>query len=381
MNTQEFVDSLVDARDWNVQTAHITECVLAGDTSSVLEIVESLAAYGATSVKPMVRQAIVDHALRALCLSPGFDSCTTALKVIPMAERLAPENRKLDATTLTASLIAHAQPLSVLEALFVEYRHDIQRLDVLACLAQETVIRGVLAQGTSLQLFWEDLPVHSPHPLSILPLELLSYERQVDLYLPNYGPRGSSHALPNTDDVVSLDTSEIDSPVMEWSLAKHPNAPPLAMTAAIDNWKEESNGVSITALFHSDAPVHPESLRSEAMIPMVAQSLNVSENHCTVQPVALSVVVGQLFAAASNGGAYNDGLGGAYGRLAMWKSISGMVGVDASIAEIAAEAEQCRWFTFDTASGWFYHVAWDLGIIALRPDGQTVALLAATDTD
>jgi hypothetical protein len=29
----------------------------------------------------------------------------------------------------------------------------------------------------------------------------------------------------------------------------------------------------------------------------------------------------------------------------------------------------------------FYQVAWDLGLAAVRPDGRSLAVLAATDTD
>ncbi|MFJ3235955.1 DUF6183 family protein, partial [Streptomyces sp. NPDC086787] len=30
---------------------------------------------------------------------------------------------------------------------------------------------------------------------------------------------------------------------------------------------------------------------------------------------------------------------------------------------------------------WFHQVAWDLAVAALRPDGQEIAVLAATDID
>jgi hypothetical protein len=42
---------------------------------------------------------------------------------------------------------------------------------------------------------------------------------------------------------------------------------------------------------------------------------------------------------------------------------------------------QTRWFRANTASMWFYEVAWDLAIAALRPGSQEIAVLAATDTD
>ena len=44
-----------------------------------------------------------------------------------------------------------------------------------------------------------------------------------------------------------------------------------------------------------------------------------------------------VFAAACNGGAYNRGLNGAYGRLAAWQSVAGLCGalLDASVAAVA----------------------------------------------
>jgi hypothetical protein len=90
-----------------------------------------------------------------------------------------------------------------------------------------------------------------------------------------------------------------------------------------------------------------------------------------------------LFSAASGGGAYNNGLRGAYGRLAMWQSLAGLAGAPpgAGLEEVAAVARSCLWLEFWAATPWFYGVAWDLGLVAVRPDGLSLAVLAATDTD
>ncbi|MFJ1973886.1 DUF6183 family protein [Streptomyces sp. NPDC087903] len=63
--------------------------------------------------------------------------------------------------------------------------------------------------------------------------------------------------------------------------------------------------------------------------------------------------------------------------------VGGLTGAPANapIAHTAELVRQTRWFRVDTASAWFYEVAWDLAIAALRPGGQDVAPLAATDTD
>ena len=79
-----------------------------------------------------------------------------------------------------------------------------------------------------------------------------------------------------------------------------------------------------------------------------------------------------LFGAAANGGAYDSGLGGAYGRAATWRSVRALAG---------GSHVGCAWWIFDAANDWFQRVAWDLGVACLRPGGHVMAVLAATDTD
>ncbi|MEZ6185742.1 MAG: DUF6183 family protein [Planctomycetota bacterium] len=49
-------------------------------------------------------------------------------------------------------------------------------------------------------------------------------------------------------------------------------------------------------------------------------------------------------------------------------------------ADVAEAARACRWVVIQGGS-WFAHVAWDLGVGALRPDGASAAVLVATDED
>ncbi|MFE5035151.1 DUF6183 family protein [Streptomyces sp. NPDC056683] len=74
---------------------------------------------------------------------------------------------------------------------------------------------------------------------------------------------------------------------------------------------------------------------------------------------------------------------GAYGRLAAWRSLGGLVGAapDAPIGHTARLVEQAHWFVADPSSDWFCLVAWDLAVAVLRAGGQEIAVLAATDTD
>ncbi|GEM29278.1 hypothetical protein NN3_02850 [Nocardia neocaledoniensis NBRC 108232] len=89
-----------------------------------------------------------------------------------------------------------------------------------------------------------------------------------------------------------------------------------------------------------------------------------------------------LFAAAANGGAYNGGEHGAYGRLAAWRTLGALCDASEfdSIERIERRAGDCAWFSFSADTDWFERVAWDLGIVTLTPEPALV-VLAATDTD
>ena len=48
---------------------------------------------------------------------------------------------------------------------------------------------------------------------------------------------------------------------------------------------------------------------------------------------------------------------------------------------MAELVRRCQWVSFTADSEWFYRVAWDLGLLAVRPDRMSLAVFAATDTD
>lgn len=74
---------------------------------------------------------------------------------------------------------------------------------------------------------------------------------------------------------------------------------------------------------------------------------------------------------------------GAYGRLNAWQSVSALegAGLGQGFESVVDLAERSRWFSFETDSGWFYDVAWDIGLAAISADGGRLTVLAASDTD
>jgi hypothetical protein len=155
------------------------------------------------------------------------------------------------------------------------------------------------------------------------------------------------------------------------------------MKAAVNNWMEESNGKCEARVFKASHPLTEQHLGNEALLSLGLECLQDVRPE-SLQTVQLTPrqVINALFAAAANGGAYNWGLGGAYGRLAAWRSVAGMAGAleTDSIENLAVSANRCLWHWFEAASSWFYGII-DMGLIAVRPDRMSFAVLAATDTD
>jgi hypothetical protein len=150
------------------------------------------------------------------------------------------------------------------------------------------------------------------------------------------------------------------------------------IAAAVREWQHGSNGLVEARVFRAARPLADDDLTVGFLQSLGLDSLPASEEGVEVEQVSPGRAVSDLFCAASGGGAYTAGLMGAYGRLA-----AGLVGAATgeSIEGVAALARRCRWLSFAAASGWFNNVAWDVGLVAVRPDGASLAVLAATDTD
>ena len=157
-----------------------------------------------------------------------------------------------------------------------------------------------------------------------------------------------------------------------------------AMAVAVANWADESNGRIEARVFDLaepvDAKVVPDTLAAVGLECLSGLS-GRSRFSISACPPAQAWRV--LFAAASAGGAYNPGCFGAYGRLAAWRSLAGISGAaeGASAAEVERQVRECDWFSFDADTNWYDQVAWDIGLAAVRPGRQRLAVLAATDTD
>jgi hypothetical protein len=254
--------------------------------------------------------------------------------------------------------------------------------ELLACAEQEMIVRGARWDHVGAVVSHANRLRQSDHPLGVLPLYLTQIEFELNQYARWYGPRGSGVSIP-------FGPSDSSKPLpLNSELTALTESPDPAnrerMQAAVKNWHVKSAGQFEVREFQSNEPITSEHLSSTLLHALDLDCLyNAHKDEIRGELIPPHRAMNVLFAAAANGGAYTSGLGGAYGRLGAWQSMVGLVNAPESdtIAAIADRAEHCHWLYFVATSDWFYQVCWDFGLAVVRPDGMSLAILAATDTD
>jgi hypothetical protein len=156
------------------------------------------------------------------------------------------------------------------------------------------------------------------------------------------------------------------------------------MTVVVDQWVNGSNGQVEARLFEFDRPLAETDVSTPFLLSLGLDALAGEEaGELGVSVISPSNALSILFSAASTGGAYTRGRHGAYGRLDSWTSMGALVGASAGdpIENLAKQSKECLWLSVDPTIGWFCQVAWDFGLICVRPDRRSLAALMATDTD
>ena len=243
---------------------------------------------------------------------------------------------------------------------------DTRTFEKQSCRLHELVLRGRELSAIPGALAHADRMRERGHPLAWLPLALLAPD--------------AWHA-PHPRDPLPVRALGATVPAVIGSEALAAESP---VFAAVRGWAEESNGALEGHVFRLDRPLNPDAVGRLWFTRLPADSLNAAlvTANWSVNRAAAGTALADLFRAAHGGGAYARREWGAYARLHAWQSIGALAGCasGASANDVAAEVERCEWFTFGGTS-WFAQIAWDLGLICLRSDRHTVALLAATDGD
>ncbi len=361
---RRLVASLLWKRTVESQWAVIDEWATEGDVERLSQTARALI-FPPVILRWWAAHAVVDRIARLLALTPRLDFARAACRLARSFE-----------TRELASLTASGQNTDVCAKLVGA--GEAADGEFLTCLVQELVLRDDLVEREPFASFWAAVRTQD-HPLGWLPLRLSAIERSIAL--PSYSVQGMAYTAPGAwgDDVAS---GEASAPQVA-PLARETTAPADCerISSAVATWLQESNGRAETRVFalRSDEPHVPlAALLTQAGLECLGGG--VASLLEAISPADAFEIV---FAAASTGGAYDHGQRGSYGRLAAWQTVSALVGASAaaSFEHVEQLAERSRWLRFETDSGWFYDVAWDIGLASVNADGSRLAVLAATDTD
>lgn len=318
-------------------------------------------------------QRIYDRIVNSLALTQGIDFARMLVEVAQSAII----GGKLPASRLPAAIsrLVASQSQHVIEELLAGQQDD----EIAALLLYEGVSRGKLSSKSSSACTTHQRISSHNHPLSILPLDLLEWESELDLR--SYALTSQGNSPPYFFSDSDLHKSVFLSVTTQSTETTTPDRSKLIASAVL-NWQEGSNGKIEARTFRIDcdgsvAPI-------AAMIPRLELKCTGPDDEISIlESPALNKIFAILFSAASNGAAYNHGEDAAYGRLKAWRSIAGLIGLSeiTSISEITHRALECEWIIFTSECDWFYQVAWDIGIACYNPASKELAVLAATDTD
>lgn len=278
---------------------------------------------------------------------------------------------------LATRLGSVARTATFLEAVGQLGKQD-ERLDLMACWAHELVLRGHgIDREPTVRAFRERLE-EARHPLAVLPLVLQHVESEAPSYMPMFGDEALAQAVTLLESG-SMSLRSVPPPPSEaTSVATRvtTGAEPRAL-APVATWKNRE-----AVAFDLAPPVRPTALGRWLLRALGLTSLEATTS-LEVTRMDGPQVFGSIFAAAANGGASGIGLGGAYGRHAAWTSLAAITGASegATTAAVADRVERTTYLSFRGEGPFWFDVAWDIGILALRPDGASAFVLAASDTD
>lgn len=331
-------------------------------------------------------EVVADHVEDQLALGAG-DAAVDAVLALSLRERKrsvsVPRLHDFRVRAL-ASRLGFGQSVDALLGALARAGDREEHRELFACWMHEVVLRGTSLASEDLAKRFQSALTESSHPLGGLPLALRGTEREAPSYMPLYGDRGLGRAIDTlTSGPMSVRT--IPPPASgadvraTWIADERVEE---RMRSAVRPWAEGKSGKVEAKVFSLEPKLEKTPVGSWLLRALDLDATR-SVTRLDVSRTGPEGVFGPLFSAASNGGAYSSGLGGAYGRLAAWTSLGALVGAAeaASIEDIDARALSSSFLTFRAPGPWFYDIAWDLGVLALRPDGATAAVLAATDAE
>ncbi|MEM8532205.1 MAG: DUF6183 family protein [Chloroflexota bacterium] len=273
-----------------------------------------------------------------------------------------------------AAMLASAHTTEKLVAIFRKLSSDKDYHYFLTRLIQEMVVYDHNCSSVNeFKTFWEN----SKEKDEIYRLPLSRSELEHELPLRHFTPGGSVASMP-FGPLSDKPSAIIENSAIELQQITAYSTKDL-IEAALNNWMSESNGKVISGIYEAKSSLWPT--KTQVSLPIdILKSVGLDK--AIVTETSARRGFGIIFGAAANGGAYNQGIYGAEGRLSTWKTIAGLSGMDWSVPfdELVEFAKACKWYKIEVTSEWFYQVAWDIGLTVHSP-ADTLGILFATDTD
>jgi hypothetical protein len=366
-----FFETLKTADNVGQHWAFTEGCVREGRFDVLEEIGRRMIAECDFAPQDWQARSVFDHLMTWLALEEDERGPSLALSFFAAPQKAGVKPFLEIARAETASKVASAQPPETLEKLLL----STQELETATLLLHEAVVRGKIIGLTPVSLEISRRMKAVNHPLGWLPLELLHIENRLPVR--DHSRSGSGWSIPKIDNLPDPADLENDAPARTFVEVEDSKRVELIGAADAD-WRMFSNGRNEVRIFEA-RPFGRLSL--EKTLPTLGLECVAGEIE-TIENVPVEAVFQQLFAISSNGGAYNRGCFGAYGRLNAWKSLAGLCGatLEMNAEDVLETAMACRWGKFQ-GGDWFYDIFWDLGVVCLNPDRGELVVVAATDVD
>ncbi len=384
---ETIVKGLAGASDITGAYATVTLWNLESRTADLVHLAAAIeAACDVAGAARFPYEAVADHVEEVLALSTGAGRLEALLSLLSTERVKSVEQPRTKAQRVRAfaSRLGYGQPKEALLDAMDRLGEQREHTELLACWMHEMVLRGTPLEGEPVATRFHARLVELEHPLHALPLKLLPAEAEAPTYMPMYGANAVSTAVQRLESGPSSaptlppprdQAQPLVEPLVDEALTKR-------LVEAVGPWTSGSRG-NVEAKAFRVSPSIGTSGPGKWLLRALPLACLEGVTPLRAERTGAEAVWGALFAAAANGGAYTSGLGGAYGRRAAWTSLGAMVDapVDAPLVETDVRAGACAFLMFGGPGGFWHDVAWDIGALAVREDGASVAVLAATDTD
>lgn len=371
---QNFIESLATIENYTEHYELIDSYVKQREISVLISLFNrTLETYSLAAQSPYTPRAIITRMVRSLSFAGNDVSAKTAIDLANIVNHVTTPSL-VDMTQLISNIVS-ANSTDAIETLL----QQIADTELRALILQEAVLRNKLSATSTVAQHTRVLLEKENHPLAVLPLTRLPLEEAFTL--PALNLSGASYLLPfgplnEKPDFSSMSLPASSLPLTDISLPEQKEM----IGIAVQNWVQQSNGKVEVNIYQLNEVMVSQFGSALSTLPM--DCFQLAQNGRYAKNKSATSILAMLFSASSTGGAYNRGMGSAYGRLQAWQSLAGLMGDNLSMPfpQLIDNAHVCQWVSFET-DAWFYQIAWDVGIACLNPVTNRLAVLVASDTD